>query len=124
MDGMLFIVSGVSAAGKTSIVEGVIRRLGIAQRVITCTSRPPRMSKDTGQTEVDGVDYRFFANEDFVARLQAGEFAENANVYGKRYGTLKQDILNAQQKAYFALAIVDVQGAATLTQLYPDAHSI
>lgn len=118
MDGSLIIVSGQSGAGKTSIVEGAIERSGIGKRVITCTSRHPR------EKEMDGIDYHFLPRALFHELIERSEFAEHAEVYGNLYGTLKRDIASARMKHSLCYIITDVQGAGTLMQVYPHAHSI
>jgi guanylate kinase len=127
--GSLFIISGTSGAGKTSIVEGLIRTYKIGKRIITCTTRPPR--ENNGVMEVDGVDYRFLTHESFRALIEEGAFAEHAVVYpehdwsvNRYYGTLKQDVEEARAVSAYAFAIVDVQGVRSLKHVYPDALAI
>jgi guanylate kinase len=57
------------------------------QRAITCTTRAPRKG------ETDGVDYYFLKADDFLRRVQAGNFLEHATVYGNSYGLLKSELL-------------------------------
>lgn len=117
----LVVVTGASGAGKTSIVDDLIAQ-GIGGRIITCTTRSPR--SNNGVAEVDGVDYRFLSEEEFLERLARDEFAEHANVYGRHYGTLRTDISDAMARHGVAFAIVDVQGAQTLQTVYPDALTV
>ncbi len=118
----LFIITGPSGAGKTKVTEGVIT-LGVARKVITCTTRAPRANN--GVMEVPGVDYHFLSLPEFTQRLAAGDFAEHAEVYsGKFYGTLKSDIETALTLSDAAVIVIDVQGAETLMRLYPDATSV
>ena len=117
----LFIVSGTSGSGKTSIVSALIA-LGLGQRVITCTTRAPR--SNNGVLEIDGKDYFFLSMDEFTRARLAGEFAEYACVYGKFYGTRKRDIEKSDITMSALFAIVDVQGAETLMGLYPNATSV
>lgn len=121
MTGKLVIVSGVSGSGKTTIVQHAIAR-GIGARVITCTTRAPR--ENNGIREVNGVDYHFLSEDEFMSLVQAGEFAEYENNYGRLYGTRKKDIGSALVSHNIAFAIVDTRGAESLMHLYPDARSI
>lgn len=117
MDSSLIIVSGQSGAGKTSIVKGAIAIRG-GKRVITCTSR------DRRQDEEDGVDYHFLPRHLFEHLLKGNAFVEYAEVYGNLYGTLKTEIDEALENFPITYVITDVQGAKTLMQKYPDAHSV
>jgi guanylate kinase len=103
--GMLLVVSGPSASGKTTLC----RRLsdeGEAVYSISCTTRQPR------EGEVHGKDYFFLTEEDFLARIQRGEFFEHAHVHGRRYGTLKSYVLENLRKGVDVVMDIDVQGAA------------
>ena len=77
-------------------------------RAITCTTRPPRKG------ERNGVDYYFLKAEDFLKRVQAGNFLEHATVYGNSYGLLKSELLGKLRAGKDVLLNVDVQGAATI----------
>jgi guanylate kinase len=79
-------------------------------RAITCTTREPRPG------EKDGVDYHFFTAGEFLKRLQAGNFIENATVYGNSYGILKSELLGKLREGKDVLLNVDVQGAATIRE--------
>jgi guanylate kinase len=77
-------------------------------RAVTCTTREPRRG------ELDGVDYHFLKAEDFLRRVQAGNFLEHATVYGNSYGLLKSELLGKLRAGKDVLLNVDVQGAATI----------
>lgn len=105
---MVLIISGPAGAGKTSLVNGLLASTDQFVRAITCTCRPPRPG------EVDGVDYCFLSPDEFQRRLKAGEFLENAKVYGYDYGMPLQNITNAFQRNKDLVINIDVQGAATI----------
>lgn len=84
--GRLFVLSGPSGAGKGTVRKEVFRRVEGLFFSISCTTRSPRPG------EVDGVDYRFISRENFVRRIEAGEFLEWAEVHGNLYGTLWSEI--------------------------------
>src|ERR1700741_1411098 len=69
--GILFVVSAPSGAGKTTLCDA-LRQTPDFVYSVSCTTRPPR----TG--EIDGEDYRFLSEDDFLARIKAGEFLEHA----------------------------------------------
>ena len=106
-NGILFVISAPSGAGKTTLVEA-LRKTGEFLYSVSCTTRPPRAG------EIDGEDYRFLTEKDFLTRLEAGEFLEHAAVHGHLYGTLRQPIVANLQKGADLLIDIDTQGAATL----------
>jgi len=73
---LLILISAPSGAGKTTLCEMLLAAQPHMTRAITCTTREPRPG------EKDGVDYHFFTAAEFLKRLQAGNFIENATVYG------------------------------------------
>jgi guanylate kinase len=105
--GILFVISAPSGAGKTTLVEA-LRQTPEFVYSVSCTTRPPRVG------EIDGQDYRFLSEADFLARIQAGEFLEHAQVHGYRYGTLRQPVVTNLQKGVDILIDIDTQGATAL----------
>ncbi len=116
--GCLFIVSGPSGAGKTSICTPALARLERLELSVSTTTRAPRGK------EVDGVDYRFTSRENFDAMVERGEFAEWAEVHGNRYGTPRSGLDAALRSGRDVLLDIDVQGAAQIREAYPRAVSI
>lgn len=105
---LLILISAPSGAGKTTLVNRLLKAQLRMTRTITCTTRAPRPG------EQDGVDYHFLAAADFLRRLQAGNFIEHATVYGHSYGILKRELLDKLRSGRDVLLNVDVQGAATI----------
>lgn len=115
------ILSGPSGAGKTTIVERMIRESPVPLiKSISATTRAPR----TG--EVHGEAYYFFTPEEFSRRQAAGEFLETAEVFGVGhwYGTLRSEVDRAQAAGGWSLLEIDVEGALRVMELYPDAVTI
>jgi guanylate kinase len=83
--------------------------------VVTSTNREPRPS------EVNGVDYNFVSTERFEEMIRNDELIEHAVVYGDYKGIPKREIRDAFATGKDVILRVDVQGAARLRQLYPDA---
>jgi len=77
-------------------------------RAITCTTREPRPG------EQEGVDYYFLDATTFLKRVQAGNFLEQATVYGHSYGTLKSEVVEKMRRGLDVMLNVDVQGAAAI----------
>jgi guanylate kinase len=105
--GILFVISAPSGAGKTTLVEA-LRQTPEFVYSVSCTTRPPR----TG--EIEGEDYQFVSETDFLARVKAGEFLEHAKVHGHYYGTLLQPIVSNLKDGVDVLIDIDTQGAATI----------
>ena len=82
---------------------------------ITATTRRQRRSEN------NGVDYHFVSRERFLDMIDGGELLEWAEVYGNFYGVPKQQIREALQKGQDVVVKVDVQGAATIKRLVPEA---
>jgi guanylate kinase len=105
--GVLFVISAPSGAGKTTLVDA-LRQTAEFVYSVSCTTRAPR----TG--EIDGEDYQFLSESDFVARVKGGEFLEHATVHGHYYGTLLQPVLANLKNGVDVLIDIDTQGAASI----------
>ena len=107
---LLVLISAPSGGGKTTLCHQLLAARPEMTRAVTCTTRPPR----TG--ERDGVDYHFLDAGSFLKQVQAGNFLENATVYGNSYGTLKAEVLDKLRHGKDVLLNVDVQGAASIRE--------
>jgi guanylate kinase len=105
--GILFVVSAPSGAGKTTLCDA-LRQTPDFVYSISCTTRPPRSD------EIEGEDYRFLSEKDFLARVKAGEFLEHARVHEHYYGTLRQPLIDNLEKGVDVLIDIDTQGAAAI----------
>ena len=81
----MLILVGASATGKTEIVKELVRKYGLI-KMITYTTRPIRIN------EVNGVDYHFISKQDFLSKVENGEFVETVCYNDNYYGTLKKDV--------------------------------
>jgi guanylate kinase len=107
---LLILISAPSGGGKTTLVRQLLRLRRNMVRAVTCTTRAPRPG------EKNGLDYYFLKAEDFLKRVQAGNFLEHATVYGNSYGLLKSELLGKLRDGKDVLLNVDVQGAATIRE--------
>ena len=107
--GILFVVSAPSGAGKSTLCDA-LRQTPDFVYSVSCTTRAPRAG------EIDGEDYHFLSEADFLARIAAGEFLEHANVHGRYYGTLCEPVLCNLKKGVDVLIDIDTQGAASIRQ--------
>jgi guanylate kinase len=112
---LLIVISGPSGVGKDSVVQRLQERGHPFHFVVTATSRPPRPG------EVHGEDYFFVSDEEFEAMIRDDELLEHAIVYGQHKGIPKQQVREALASGKDVVMRLDVQGAATVRALVPDA---
>jgi guanylate kinase len=113
--GLLFVLSGPSGVGK-DVALNLMRAQGFSLHfVVTTTSRPPRPG------EVEGRDYNFVSNFRFQEMITNDELLEWAMVYGEYKGIPKEQIRRAIASGHDVMLRIDVQGAATVRRLLPDA---
>ncbi len=116
--GSVFAVVAPSGAGKTSLVRALLTEHGALQLSVSFTTRAPRPG------ETDGVDYFFVSRDDFLARRDAGEFLEWAEVHGNLYGTSRRWISERIEAGDDILLEIDWQGAVQVRARFPDAVGI
>lgn len=108
-DGTLFIVSGPSGAGKTTLIDkirGQLRDLGIDLYFsVSHTTRQPRNG------EVDGKSYHFVSESDFLGMVEREEFLEWAYVHANLYGTSKSEVQTRLDRGEDVILDIDYQGA-------------
>lgn len=113
-DGTLFIVSGPSGAGKTTLinrVRGQLEPLGITLYFsVSHTTRAPRPG------EVEGKSYYFVSPEHFQGMIDRGEFIEWAFVHEQRYGTSKSEVLTRLSRGEDVILDIDYQGAQQIAR--------
>jgi len=116
--GKLFVVTAPSGAGKTSLIEALMKDDPSLKISVSYTTRSPRPG------EKDGVDYHFVDDATFLAMRERGEFLESAEVHGYRYGTSKRVITQALERGEDLILEIDWQGARQVRALYPDCVGI
>ena len=112
---LLVVLSGPSGAGKDSVRDLLLQWAPKMHRVVTVTTRKPRPG------EVEGYDYHFIDEETFDQILETEGFIEHAFVYDHRNGVPRIEIEDPPSFGRDAVARIDVQGAATLKRLLPQA---
>ncbi len=118
-EGRLFVVSGPSGSGKSSILKAVLQRDDIdAQLSISATSRPQRPG------EIDGKDYWFITKSKFEELRDQNAFLEWALVHDNYYGTPALDVHNAINNGKCIVLEIDVQGAIQVLERMPEATTV
>jgi guanylate kinase len=112
---LLIVLSGPSGAGKDAVLNHMKASGYPAKFITTATTRPKRAN------EADNIAYRFVSEKEFQKMLKNEELLEYANVYGNWYGVPKEPIKQALAAGNDTIVKVDVQGAATLKKLLPEA---
>lgn len=110
----LIIISAPSGAGKTTLCEKLIKDIPSIKLSISTTTRPRR------SYETEGVHYHFVDKETFQKQIEEKKFAEWALVHGNLYGTSLSVIENFLKHGNHVLFDIDVQGALSLKNLYPE----
>ncbi|MCX7891224.1 MAG: guanylate kinase [Burkholderiales bacterium] len=118
MNGLLFIVSAPSGAGKSSLVNAVLAEDPRLVLSISYTTRPPRPA------ERHGREYFFVDRDAFLAMAAAGEFLESAEVHGNLYGTSHRQISEVRAGGRDVVLEIDWQGAQQVRRIFPDAIGI
>jgi guanylate kinase len=112
---LLIIISGPSGVGKDAVLARMRKQERSFHYVVTATTRPKRAK------ERNGVDYYFLSPEEFQQMIDKRQLLEWANVYGNYYGVPKDEITQALSKGIDVIVKVDVQGAATIKKILPQA---
>ena len=112
---LLVVLSGPSGVGKDAILTRMSKLGRPFHYVVTATTRPKRSG------EKNGVDYHFLSQKEFQQMRDKNQFLEWANVYGNYYGVPKNEISSALSKGIDTIVKVDVQGAATIKEILPQA---
>jgi guanylate kinase len=112
---IVVVISGHSAAGKDTVIQRLKDRDLPIHFVVTATTRPRR--KD----EQHGVDYFFVSHDEFARMIEEGELIEYAIVYKDFKGVPKEQVDQALASGKDVVMRVDVQGAASIREIYPGA---
>jgi guanylate kinase len=112
---LVIVLSGPSGAGKDAMLSHMKSAAIPFFHVTTLTTRPIRPG------EKDGRDYHFTSNADFKATVAEGGMLEYAEVYGNWYGVPREPVRTALSRGQDVVIKVDIQGAATIKKLVPEA---
>ena len=114
-EGLLFVVSAPSGAGKTTLCRALTDSLENLTHSISYTTRKPRPG------EIDGRDYYFVTEERFRNMVRAGDFAEWAQVHSNLYGTSRRVLDEMRIDGTDVILDIDTQGAGQIKEKCQDA---
>lgn len=106
--GLMFILSSPSGAGKTTLAARLLKKDALVRLSVSATTRAPRPG------EVEGVDYQFVSEAEFVRMRDDQGFLEWANVFGHYYGTPRDKVFEDLKAGIDVLFDIDWQGAQQL----------
>ena len=118
MRGLLFVITAPSGAGKSSLINALLKSDSSLRLSISYTTRAPRPG------EQDGREYHFIDDAGFLAMRARGDFLESAQVHGHRYGTARKSIDEALAAGFDLLLEIDWQGARQVHGLHADCIRI
>lgn len=116
--GQLFVISGPSGTGKSSVVQHLVRTLPDMVFSISYTTRPPRAG------EQDGREYHFLTRTAFEQKLARDEFLEHAQVFGEYYGTNRRTLEEAERREKDVVLDIDVEGTRQVKSRLPTAVAV
>jgi guanylate kinase len=111
----LLVLSAPSGGGKTTIARSLLQARDDLGYSVSATTRPRR------EDERDGVDYHFLSREEFLRRIEAGEFLEWATYAGNLYGTLRSEIDLIFARGRTAVLDVEIEGARQIRASFPNS---
>ena len=114
----LVVISGPSGCGKDTVVKHI---LATDPRFVLSVSATTRRKRPT---ETDGVDYIFLTTQEFIGKISGGEFLEHTLYCDNYYGTLKSQIEQKVNDGKVVILVIEVEGAANVKKVYPDALTI
>ena len=114
----IIVISAPSGAGKSTVLQRLLREVEGLRFSVSHTTRSPR------EGEREGVHYRFVSRADFEKLRGQGLLLESASVHGELYGTGRAEIEAARRDGVDLLLDLDVQGAAQVRVVIPDAVSV
>jgi len=116
--GRLFVITAPSGAGKTSLVNALLKSEPNLRLSISHTTRPRR------PTETDGREYHFVTQSQFEQLIAQGEFLEYARVFDNFYGTSRAFVEEQLRQGHDVLLEIDWHGAQQVRAALPECVSI
>ncbi len=113
--GMLFVLMGPTGSGKNTFCSRLLSDFtSTIQYSVSVTTRSPRPG------EVPGKSYHYISREDFLQRIDRGEFFEWEETHGNLYGTLRESLIQGIDSGKDLLFQIDIRGALKFKRAFPD----
>ena len=112
--GSLFIIAAPSGGGKTSLVNGLLKR---DPRLVLSISHTTRLARPG---EIDGVHYHFVSEAEYEQMVNNGDFMEHAVVFDHHYGTNRNSVELQLEQGRDVILEIDWQGARQVRSAFPD----
>ena len=114
----VFVITGPSGAGKGTLIRELVERVPELEVAVSATTRPRR------QDEVDGQEYWFLTEAEFVRRIEDGELLEHVQYVGGRYGTLRSEIERITGEGRVCVLELEIDGALAVQEQVPGSVTI
>jgi len=114
-NGLLVVLSAVSGAGKTTVVNELIKRDDSFVRSVSCTTRPRHGN------EVEGVDYFFVSEKEFRDMIKKRMFLEYQSVHSYLYGTPKRFVFDMLDEGKNVILVIDTKGGLNIKRAFSDS---
>jgi guanylate kinase len=114
----LFVVTGPSGAGKGTLIKGLLARRDDLELAVSATTRARRRG------EVEGKDYYFLSEDEFLEAVERGEFLEHVVYVSGRYGTLRSEIERVFTAGRSCVLELETVGAKAVQESWPGAVTI
>jgi guanylate kinase len=115
----VFVVTGPSGAGKGTLIQRLVERVSELEVAVSATTRTQRPGEE------DGREYWFLSEEEFVARVEAGDLLEHVQyVSGYRYGTLSSELDRIAEEGRVCVLELETEGALNVKERLPAAVTI
>ena len=114
----VFVITGPSGAGKGTLIQRLLDRLPELEVAVSATTRLQRPG------EVDGREYWFLDEQEFVRRIERGEFLEHVQFVGGRYGTLSTEIERISADGRVCVLELEIDGALRVQEEVPGSVTL
>jgi guanylate kinase len=115
----VLVVTGPSGAGKGTLIRELVERVPGIEVTVSATTRERRRGEE------DGREYWFLSDDEFLARVERGEFLEHVEfVSGHRYGTLRSELDRIAANGHVPLLELETEGALRVKREVPGAVTI